>query len=36
MAKVDVWATIASERRALADDLASLTDAQWDTPSLCD
>src|SRR5581483_8083521 len=36
MAKVDVWSTIAAERRALADDLGSLTDAQWDTPSLCD
>lgn len=36
MAKVDVWATIASERKALADDLGSLTDAQWDTKSLCD
>ena len=36
MAKVDVWSTIAAERRALADDLGSLTDAQWDTRSLCD
>jgi len=36
MAKVDVWATISSERKALADDLGSLTDAQWDTKSLCD
>lgn len=36
MAKVDVWSTIAAERRALADDLSSLTEAQWDTPSLCD
>jgi uncharacterized protein (TIGR03083 family) len=36
MAKVDVWATIASERRALADDVSSLSDAQWDTKSLCD
>ncbi|MBV8961271.1 MAG: maleylpyruvate isomerase family mycothiol-dependent enzyme [Actinobacteria bacterium] len=36
MAKVDVWATVAAERKALADDLSSLTDAQWDTQSLCD
>jgi uncharacterized protein (TIGR03083 family) len=36
MAKVDVWATIASERSALADDLGPLADAQWDTKSLCD
>jgi uncharacterized protein (TIGR03083 family) len=31
----DIWATIAAERGALADDLAKLTPAQWDTPSLC-
>lgn len=31
----DVWATIAAERGALADDLADLTPAQWDTSSLC-
>jgi uncharacterized protein (TIGR03083 family) len=31
----DIWATIAAERGALADDLANLTPAQWDTPSLC-
>jgi uncharacterized protein (TIGR03083 family) len=31
----DIWTTIAGERRALADDLASLTPSQWDTRSLC-
>ena len=31
----DLWATIAAERGALAGDLADLTPAQWDTPSLC-
>ena len=31
----DLWATIAAERGALAADLADLTPAQWDTPSLC-
>ena len=31
----DVWATIAAERGALADELADLAPAQWDTPSLC-
>jgi len=31
----DLWATIAAERGALASDLADLTPAQWDTPSLC-
>lgn len=35
MAKVDVWTTIPAERKALADDLSSLTDEQWDTKSLC-
>jgi uncharacterized protein (TIGR03083 family) len=29
------WATIAAERRALADQLETLDDAQWATPSLC-
>jgi uncharacterized protein (TIGR03083 family) len=31
----DLWATIAAERGALAGDLADLTPAQWNTPSLC-
>ena len=31
----DIWTTIAAERGALTDDLANLTPAQWDTPSLC-
>ncbi len=29
------WATIAAERRALADLLTTLTEEQWATPSLC-
>jgi uncharacterized protein (TIGR03083 family) len=29
------WATIAAERRALADQLDTLDDGQWATPSLC-
>lgn len=32
---VDMWATIASERGALAEDLADLSDDEWATPSLC-
>ena len=35
MPKIDVWSTIHAERKALADDLAGLTDAQWATASLC-
>lgn len=31
----DLWTTVAAERGALAGDLADLTPAQWDTPSLC-
>ena len=31
----DIWPTIATERGALASDLADLTPAQWETPSLC-
>ncbi len=29
------WSTVAAERGALADDLTDLSEAQWDTPSLC-
>jgi uncharacterized protein (TIGR03083 family) len=36
MEKADVWPTIHAERKALADDLEALSDAQWDAPSLCD
>ena len=36
MASSDVWSMIAGERQALASDLGSLTDAQWETASLCD
>ncbi|GAA4481412.1 maleylpyruvate isomerase family mycothiol-dependent enzyme [Rhodococcus olei] len=35
MASNSPWATIHAERLALADDLASLTDEQWSTRSLC-
>jgi uncharacterized protein (TIGR03083 family) len=31
----DIWTTVSAERGALADDLANLTPAQWDTRSLC-
>jgi uncharacterized protein (TIGR03083 family) len=31
-----MWPTIRAERAALASDLASLSDAQWQTPSLCE
>ncbi|MDQ6659091.1 MAG: maleylpyruvate isomerase family mycothiol-dependent enzyme [Actinomycetota bacterium] len=31
----DLWTTVAAERGALAGDLGSLTDDQWQTPSLC-
>ena len=31
----EIWTSIAAERGALADDLADLTPAQWDTPSMC-
>lgn len=30
-----LWSLVAAERGALADDLAGLTDEQWNTPSLC-
>ena len=36
MANFDLWGAVAKERAALADDLASLTDEQWRTPSLCE
>jgi uncharacterized protein (TIGR03083 family) len=32
----DIWPTIHAERAALADDLAGLTEEQWQTQSLCD
>jgi uncharacterized protein (TIGR03083 family) len=31
----DLWTTISTERGALADHLAGLTQDRWDTPSLC-
>jgi uncharacterized protein (TIGR03083 family) len=31
----DLWKTVAAERGALAEDLAELTDTQWNSPSLC-
>ncbi len=36
MAKGSIWPTIHAERKALADDLDNVDDAQWETPSLCD
>ena len=35
MAKNDFWPTIHTERKALASDLAEISDDQWSTPSLC-
>jgi uncharacterized protein (TIGR03083 family) len=35
MDKSQIWPTIHAERKALAADLEGLTDAQWNTPSLC-
>ena len=32
---MDAWQTLDEERSALADDLAALTDSQWDAQSLC-
>ncbi len=32
---MDIWNAIATERKALANDLAALDDARWATPSLC-
>jgi uncharacterized protein (TIGR03083 family) len=32
---MDIWPTIHTERKALADDLGDVTGEQWDTPSLC-
>lgn len=31
----DMWAVVAAERGALAEDLEGLSDSQWDSPSLC-
>ena len=31
----DYWRVIGSERRSLAEQLESLTDEEWETPSLC-
>src|SRR5437660_8137603 len=33
---MDIWPTIHAERRALAGDLAGLSDEQWSTTSLCE
>ncbi|WP_168990212.1 maleylpyruvate isomerase N-terminal domain-containing protein [Yimella sp. RIT 621] len=32
----DIWNLVHAERHALVDDLSSLTDAQWQAPSLAD
>ena len=31
-----IWATVAAERRRMADELERLTDEQWSTPSQCE
>jgi uncharacterized protein (TIGR03083 family) len=31
----DIWPTIHAERQALLDDVANLTPAQWESPTLC-
>jgi uncharacterized protein (TIGR03083 family) len=36
VAKKDPWPIIHAERQALAADLESLTDKEWETPSLCE
>ncbi|MGW4834056.1 maleylpyruvate isomerase family mycothiol-dependent enzyme [Amycolatopsis japonica] len=33
--KTELWPLVHAERAALADDLAGLTEEQWETPSLC-
>lgn len=35
MDREQLWDTIVEERRALADELATLTEQEWSTPSLC-
>ena len=35
MSRIDLWPIVFTERQALANDLASLSEAQWSTPSLC-
>ena len=35
MAKTDIWPVIHTERKALASDLAGLSEEQWARPSLC-
>ena len=35
MNATDVWVQVATERRALADFLETLSPAEWDRPSLC-
>lgn len=35
VAREDMWAMVHAERAALADDLAGLTEQQWDRPTLC-
>ena len=32
---MEIWPTVHSERKALASDLAALSDQQWSVPSLC-
>ena len=33
---MDIWTVVHGERKALAADLKSLDQNQWDMPSLCD
>ena len=35
LARMDLWSQIAERRRDLADFLSTLSDADWETPSLC-
>lgn len=32
----EIWAAVATERRRLADELETLTEAEWTTPTQCD
>ena len=36
MAGIDIWPVVHDERAALAEDLATLSEEQWTTPSSCD
>jgi hypothetical protein len=36
MSTKDTWAAVHAERRALADDLAAISEQQWSSTSWCD